>query len=253
MGSFAADHDVRDDAAFARAVRTSVEAADAGYLVAIGLMPTRPETGYGYIERSDEIVAETSEGRAFHAACFVEKPDRERAAAFLASGRHLWNAGMFVWRVQVLLDEVKRLQPDLHAGITQIVGAWETSERENVAATVWASLPECSIDVGVMELAERVAVVPAEMGWSDVGDWHGLGNLLDRDPQGNSVRGELVQIGTTNSAVWSDTQRLIALIGLDNVIVVDTPDALLVANRAKAQQVRNIVDLVRNAGRLQQL
>jgi mannose-1-phosphate guanylyltransferase len=253
MGSFAADHDVRDDAAFARAVRTSIEAADAGYLVAIGLMPTRPETGYGYIERSDDLVVESSEGRAFRAACFVEKPDRERATAFLASGRHLWNAGMFVWRVQVLLDEVKRLQPDLHAGITQIVGAWETSERENVAATVWASLPECSIDVGVMELAERVAVVPAEMGWSDVGDWHGLGNLLDRDPQGNSVRGELVQIGTTNSAVWSDTQRLIALIGLDNVIVVDTPDALLVADRAKAQQVRNIVDLVRNAGRHQHL
>ena len=122
-----------------------------------------------------------------------------------------------------------------------------------MAATVWASLPECSIDVKVMELAERVAVVPAEMGWSDVGDWHGLGNLLDRDPQGNSVRGELVQIGTTNSAVWSDTQRLIALVGLDNVIVVDTPDALLVADRAKAQQVRNIVGLVRNAGRLQQL
>src|SRR5918996_1677659 len=96
---------------------------------------------------------------------------------------------------------------------------------ENGRRRVWASLPECSIDVGVMELAERVAVVPAEMGWSDVGDWHGLGNLLDRDPQGNSVRGELVQIGTTNSAVWSDTQRLIALVGLDNVIVVDTPDA----------------------------
>jgi mannose-1-phosphate guanylyltransferase len=253
MGSFAADHDVRDDAAFARAVRTSIEAADAGYLVAIGLMPTRPETGYGYIERSDEIIAESSDGRAFRAACFVEKPDSPTAAEYVASGHFLWNASMFVWRVQVLLDEVKRLQPDLHAGITQIVGTWETSERENVAATVWASLPECSIDVGVMELAERVAVVPAEMGWSDVGDWHGLGNLLDRDPHGNSVRGELVQIGTTNSAVWSDTQRLIALVGLDNVIVVDTPDALLVADRAKAQQVRNIVDLVRNAGRLQQL
>ena len=99
--------------------------------------------------------------------------------------------------------------------------------------------------------SKRAAVVSAETGWSDVGDWHGLGNLLDRDPHGNSVRGKLVQIGTTNSAIWSDTQRLIALVGLDNVIVVDTPDALLVADRAKAKHVRNIVDLVGNAGRLQ--
>jgi hypothetical protein len=108
------------------------------------------------------------------------------------------------------------------------------------------------VDSGCAE-SKRVAVVPAEMGWSDVGDWHGLGNLVDRDLHGNRVRGELVQIGTTNSAVCSDTQRLIALVGLDNVIVVDTPDTLLVADWAKAQQVRNIVDLVRNAGRLQQL
>ena len=108
------------------------------------------------------------------------------------------------------------------------------------------------VDSGCGE-SKRVAVVPAEMGWSDVGDWHGLGNLLDRDPHGNSVRGELVQIGTTNSAVWSDTQRLIALVGLDNVIVVDTPDTLFVADRAKAQLVRNTVGLVRNAGLLQQL
>ena len=108
------------------------------------------------------------------------------------------------------------------------------------------------VDSGCAE-SKRVSVVLAEMGWSDLGDWHGLGNLVDSDPHGNSVRGELVQIGTTNSAVWWDTQRLIALLGLDNVIVVDTPDALLIADRAKAQQVRNIVGLVRNACRFQQM
>ncbi len=248
MGSFAADHDVRDGAAFARAVRVAVAAAQEDSLVTIGRAPARPETGYGYIERTDEVVVETDEGSAFRASCFHEKPDREQAAGYLASGRYLWNASMFVWRAGTLLREMGRLQPELHAGVVRIAAGWETVERENLTTSLWAALPESSIDQGVLERAERVAVVPAAMGWSDVGDWHGLGDLLDHDHAGNSVRGELVQIGTTNSAVWSETGRLIALVGLDNVVVVDAPDALLVADRTKAQQVRHLVNRLREAG-----
>jgi len=248
MGSFAADHDVRDEAAFRRAVLVATAAAEAGYLTTIGIAPTRPEVGYGYVERADELLVETADGSAYRATCFHEKPDREQAAAYLASGRFLWNASMFVWRAQTLLDELARLQPELHAGVARIAAGWETPQRENLTTALWAALPESSIDQGVLERAAKVAVVPADLGWSDVGDWHGLADLLARDPDGNSIRGELVQIGTTNSAVWSETDRLIALVGLDNVVVVDAPDALLVADRTKAQQVRHLVNLLRDAG-----
>ena len=242
MGSFAADHDVRDRAAFEAAVRTAIVAARDGWLVTIGLTPTRPETGYGYIERTDDRVAGAAGGDAFRTARFVEKPDRARATAYVESGRFLWNASMFIWRVGALLDEMARLQPELHHGVTRIAEAWGGPDQERITAEIWATLPESTIDQGVMEHAERVAVVPAKMGWSDVGDWHGLGELIDRDALGNSVRGELVQIDTVNSVVWSETARMVALVGLDDIVVVDTPDALLVVDRSRAQEVRRIVE-----------
>ncbi len=249
MGSFAADHDVRDPAAFLAAVRVAIAAAEQGWLVTIGLTPSRPETGYGYIERTDEEVVLSAEGTAFRAAGFVEKPDRERAEAYLASGRFLWNASMFVWRTASFLAELARLQPELHVGVTRIAAAWGTPEQETVLAEVWPTLPPSTVDVGVMERAERIAVVPAEMGWSDVGDWHGLGALLESDQHGNAAHGPIIQVDTTDSVVWSDAGRLVALLGMNNAVVVDTPDALLVADRSRAQEVRALVDLLAGAGR----
>ncbi len=249
MGSFAADHDVRDPAAFLAAVRVAIAAAEQGWLVTIGLTPSRPETGYGYIERTDEGVVVAGEGAAFRAARFVEKPDRERAAAYLASGRFLWNASMFVWRAASFLEELARLQPDLHAGVTRIAEAWGTAAQDTVLAEIWPELPPSTVDVGVMERAGRIAVVPAEMGWSDVGDWHGLGGLLASDEHGNAAHGPVIQVDTTDSVVWSDTGRLIALLGMENAVVVDTPDALLVADRSRAQEVRALVDLLPGSGR----
>ena len=249
MGSFAADHDVRDRPAFARAVRAAVDAAAAGWLVTVGLTPTRPETGYGYIERTDDPVLDAPTGRVFRAARFVEKPDRARAEAFVTSGRYLWNASMFVWGVRTFLDELDRLQPALASGIARIADAWDTPRRDAIAAEVWSGLPSTSIDEGIMELSDRVAVVPAAMGWSDVGDWHGLGDLLTRDAAGNSVRADVVQTEATNNVVWSGTGRVIALVGLDNLVVVDAPDALLIADRAKAQEVRRIVGLLKDGDR----
>ncbi|HET8522628.1 MAG TPA: sugar phosphate nucleotidyltransferase [Thermomicrobiales bacterium] len=242
MGSFAADHDVSDEPAFHAAVRAAMAAARDGWLVTIGLTPTRPETGYGYIERTDDVVNETGDGTAFRALRFVEKPDLERATEYVASGRFLWNASMFVWRVQTLLAEMKRQQPELYAGIMRIAAAWGTPAQERITAEVWASLAESTIDHGIMEHAERVAVVPAEMGWSDVGDWHGLGELVAQDHLGNSVKGDLVQYDSHNSVVWSETGRLVALVGVENTAVVDTEDALLVVDRRRAQDVRQIVE-----------
>jgi mannose-1-phosphate guanylyltransferase len=249
VGSFAADHEVSDLPRFDTALRTAVAAAEDGWLVTIGLSPTRPETGYGYIERSDEIVAGTPEGSAYRATRFVEKPDAATAAEYVASGRFLWNASMFVWQAQALLDEVARLQPDLHAGVSRIAQVWGTPEQERVAADVWAGLAESTIDQGVLERANRIAVVPAEFGWSDVGDWNNLGELIERDGFGNSVRGDVVQSQTRNSVVWSETGRLVALVGLENIAVVDTEDALLVVNRGDAQEVRTIVEQLKTMRR----
>jgi mannose-1-phosphate guanylyltransferase len=242
VGSFAADHEVTDLLAFEAAIRTAIDAARDGWLVTIGLEPTRPETGFGYIERTPDLVVETVHGAAYRAERFVEKPDQATADAYLATGRFLWNASMFVWRARSLLAEVERLQPELFAGICRIASAWGTPEQERVTADVWLRLPESTIDQGVLERAGRIAVVPTSMGWSDVGDWNNLGDLIQRDGSGNSVRGDLVQSQTHDCVVWSETGRLVALVGLKNIAVVDTEDALLVVDRKDAQEVRRIVE-----------
>lgn len=246
MASFAADHGVTDLTAFDNAVHTAVGAARLGDLVTIGLTPTRPETGYGYIERTQEERVRCETGIAYRAERFVEKPDAATAVEYVASGKFLWNASMFVWRVDSLAAELKRLQPEILAGVREIAGAWDRPERERVLARVWSSLPNVTIDTGVMEQAQRVAVVPAEMGWSDVGDWHGLGELLDHDAAGNTSRGDLIQIDTSNSVIWSESNRMVATIGVDNVVVVDTPDALLVVHRDRCQDVRDVVEQLKS-------
>ncbi|MDP9362813.1 MAG: sugar phosphate nucleotidyltransferase [Chloroflexota bacterium] len=249
MGSFAADHEVCDEEAFARAVGVGIAAARTGWLTTIGLEPTRPETGFGYVERTDEVVVEAAGGAAYRAACFVEKPDRERAEAYVAAGRFLWNASMFLWRAGTLMAEIARLQPDLHVALRRVAAAWGTPAQDAVAAEVWAGLATSTIDQGIMERAARVAVVPCDMGWSDIGDWNVLGQLGEPDAAGNSLRGDVVPVATTNSAAWSETGRLIAMVGLDNVVVVDTEDALLVADRARSQEVRQVVELLKERRR----
>lgn len=249
MASFAADHDVTDLDAFDAAVRTAAQAARLGDLVTIGLTPTRPETGYGYIERTSEERVNTDTGIAYRAERFVEKPDSETAESYIQSGKFLWNASMFIWRVDSLTHELRRLQPEILAGVAEIAKSWGQRDQERVLARVWHSLPNVTIDTGVMEHAERVAVVPAEMGWSDVGDWHGLGELIEQDSDGNAVRGDLIQIDTNNSVVWSDSRRMVATIGIENVVIVDTEDALLVVHRDRCQDVRKVVDELKASAR----
>jgi mannose-1-phosphate guanylyltransferase len=250
MGSFAADHVVADEPAFIETVRRAIAAARNDWLVTIGLTPTRPETGYGYIERSTRSILPQAPGTVFESVRFVEKPNLETATAYCASGRFLWNASMFIWKVGVFLEELRLRLPALHAGVNEIAAAWGTPARERTLARVWAQLDETTIDHGVMERAERIAVVPAELGWSDVGDWHGLGELIDPDDAGNRIHGTLVQLHSRDSVVWSETNRLVALIGIDHAVVVDTPDALLVIDRTRAQDVRQIVEKLKKAGRM---
>jgi mannose-1-phosphate guanylyltransferase len=246
MGSFAADHDVRDQAAFEAAMRTGIAAARSGdWLVTLGLTPTRPETGYGYIERSGQVVYYGAEGTAYRALRFVEKPDLTRATDYVASGRFAWNASMFIWRVRTLLDQLAIWQPALLDIVTDIAAAWETPEQDAVLARRWAELETISIDEGVMEHAPKVAVVPAAIGWSDVGDWHGLGELMPADSAGNATRGPALPISSDRNVIWSGGGRMIVTLGMSDTIVVDTGDAILVAPRSRAQEIRRAVDALK--------
>lgn len=250
MASFAADHVVRRPAALVTAVQTAIAAAREGYLVTIGLKPTFAATGFGYIARTDDIVVSCEAGSAFQASGFVEKPDRSRAEAFLASGHYLWNASMFIWQVKRLREEMQRHLPEMQTSIDQIVTAWDNPDRDTTFKGIWTGLPTVTIDNGIMEVAERVAVVPADLGWSDVGDWNGLGEMLPSDAGGNTAVGTLVAIESHGSVTWSGTDRLIALLGVEDLIVVETEDAILVASRDRAQDVRQIVDDLKRTGRL---
>ena len=251
MGSFAADHVVRDVGAFLSAVRTAIETAAHDKLVCIGITPTEPETGYGYIRCGDELLR-----GAQTVLEFKEKPSAEVARDYLASGEYVWNGGMFVWRTAVLLDEVARQLPELYSGLIKIVECWDQPRRDEVLAEIWPRLPKISIDHGVMEGAAargRVAVVPAAFGWNDLGDWDTLGAVLEpnADANGNVVVGSdqrVVTVDTTGSMIVPGANRLIALLGMSDVVVVDTPDAVLVCPRDRAQEVKALVEAVKNKG-----
>ena len=250
MGSFAADHLVRDEAAFHDAVRAAVQVARRGYLVTIGIAPTAPETGYGYIRQGEPLGL----GEACRVEEFKEKPPRELAEQYLASGRYLWNASMFVWRAAVLLEELERRLPELAAGLRCIAADWDTPRQEETLGRVWPALPKITIDHGLMEGAAadgRVATVPGRVGWNDVGDWDTLATVLPPNEDGNVVldlgRGDTASqrhlaVDTHDTLVASTGRRLIATLGVCDLVVVDTEDAVLVCPRSRAQEVRQLVE-----------
>ncbi len=238
-----ADHLIQDEAAFAKAVQTACSQADAGRLVTFGIVPTAPETGFGYIERGDSL-----DDGAYAVRRFVEKPDAATAQAFLAQGGHLWNAGMFCFRAEDVLAALEQYAPEILAGT---VSCWEESRRNGDTtelAACFAQVPALSIDYAVMERADRVAVVPAELGWNDIGSWTSYGQLVAPDEHGNRVHGtESVLVDAKNCLVHSP-DRLATLLGVQNLVVVDTPDALLIADAERAQDVKEIVAELKRRG-----
>jgi mannose-1-phosphate guanylyltransferase len=193
---------------------------------------------------------------------FAEKPSAERAAAYLRSGNYLWNASMFLWRVDVFLAELARQQPDLHAGLRRIAAAWHGPRREERIGEIWPTLPKISVDYAVMEgaaAAGMVGTVPGNFGWNDVGDFHTLGDVLPRDEVGNVVleaddtKGEVILHDSANVVVVPRSHRLIAAVGLTDMVIVDTDDALLVCPRGRAQEVKAVVDGLRERGSTQYL
>jgi mannose-1-phosphate guanylyltransferase len=248
MGSFHADHLIADTAAFTEALRAAYTAADDGRLVTVGIAPTAPETGFGYIRRGDAVGP-----GVFAVEEFVEKPAREVAERYLAAGSYLWNAGIFVWRADVFLAELRRQLPDLHAAVQEIADAWGSPRQDEVLGAVWSGVAPDNVDQGVLEGAAQaglVATVPADIGWNDVGDWDTLAGLLPSDDGVAHLGGGTVLArDCAGTLVCSTSGRLVAGVGLRDLVVIDTPDALLVAPRDRAQQVKAVVDTLREQGR----
>jgi mannose-1-phosphate guanylyltransferase len=249
IGSFAADHVIGEPEVFAACVREAVAVARAGYVVTIGIEPTFPATGFGYIRVGELLgIAGAAHGRQVRS--FVEKPDQATARGFLETGQYNWNAGMFVVRAAVLLDLLADFHPELAAGLRGI--AAEPARFEEL----WPGLTSMAIDNAVAEpaaAAGRVAVVPGRFTWDDVGDFASLGSLLSdvAGAPGLKVLGEvdLVLAREATGVVIPGSGRTVAVLGLDDIVVVDTPDAILVTTRARAQDVKTLTDLLKAAGR----
>jgi mannose-1-phosphate guanylyltransferase/mannose-6-phosphate isomerase len=240
------DHVIRDVARFAAAVHQAAAVADAGRLVLFGIAPDAPHTGYGYIRRGAPL--DGFEG-AFAVAGFTEKPDRETAAQYLAAGGYSWNSGIFVLGARAFLSELERLAPAiLAAARSAVAGARTDLGFLRLDAEAFAAAPSISIDYAVMEKTDRAAVMPIDVGWSDVGSWSSLWELSARDADGNAVHGDVLLEATRNCYV-SSQKSLVAVMGVDDLVIVDTPDALLVADRTKAQDVGKMVARLRSAGR----
>ncbi len=254
IGSFAADQVITGSAAFEQAVREGVRAAQDGYVVTIGIAASRPSTAFGYIHSGQPLGLEGAPS-ALHVVGFTEKPDAATAQRYLATGEYRWNAGMFITKTSVLLGHLATQRPALHAGLVTIAKAWDTPEREEVLARVWPGLEKIAIDHAVAEPvadAGGVVVVPGNFGWDDVGDFNSLAALLPADDQAGSKvlgdAGQVVRVQSAGSVVVPSGKRVITILGLDDVVVVDTPDALLVTTRARAQQVKDMVAELRERG-----
>jgi mannose-1-phosphate guanylyltransferase/mannose-6-phosphate isomerase len=234
-----ADHLIREQAAFREAVNAAADLAADGWLTCLGINPTHAETGYGYIRSGESL------GAGNQIAAFVEKPDAETAQRYVESGQYLWNGGMFCFKAGAILDSLHELVPDIASGVEQV---WQKSavdgEPVELDAESFASVRADSIDFAVMEKASRRAVVPVSCGWSDIGSWQAISELYEGDALGNRVRGEAVLVDSSNTFVQGE-QRLVAAVGVDNLVIVDTGDAVLVASRDRAQEVKTVVDELR--------
>ncbi|RPH95097.1 mannose-1-phosphate guanylyltransferase [candidate division KSB1 bacterium] len=242
-----ADHRIENIEEFRRCLMTAVDlVSNSDILATIGIEPTRPETGYGYIQvdRSSKLPAEN----AFRVKTFAEKPNMELARRFFESGEFVWNSGIFIWRADVIMQQLAEHLPQWYSGLQEIAGALGTPQEDEVTKQIFGSLKGISIDYGVMERAPRVVVVRSTFRWSDVGSWDEVWRLIEQDADGNSCRGNTEMVDSRNNLVLA-RDKLVALVGVKDLIVVDAGDAILICPRDESQQVRAMVEQLAKTGR----
>ena len=243
MAVLTADHLIKNEEGFQDLFAAAHDVAVDNYLVTLGIQPTYPATGYGYIRNGDPIGSYRGVD-VFDVLEFLEKPDQTTAQSLVADGNNSWNSGMFFWSVEQILGEFARQMQDLYSSLMRIQADMDSDRAEQTIQSVWSSVEPETIDYGIMENAEKVAVIPAlDLGWSDVGSWDSLFGLLGKNESGNIIKGIThLGIDTESSLIFGDNRdRLVATIGLENVVIVDTDDVLLVCNKDRAQEVRDIV------------
>ena len=240
-----ADHVIKKRERFLEILKRAIEVARTGnHLVTLGIVPDHPATGYGYIHRG-ELFGENDGIEVYRVQRFTEKPSENTAERFLREGGYYWNSGMFIWRVDVILAEIEQLMPRLYAGLQEIKEHLDKPDQDVVIRKVYQAQEPVSIDYGVMERSSHVLMIPADIGWSDVGDWSALDAIFEKDVDGNIVQANHLVIDTANSVIYSTQDRPVATIGLENVVIVETEEALLVMDKARAQEVRKIGERIK--------
>jgi len=243
-----ADHHIADRETFRDVISAAAELAEQDYLVTLGISPSFPSTGFGYIKRGEPLQM-VGRFQAYRSAGFTEKPDAATAIEFLTAGLYSWNSGMFIFKASRIFEEFERQQPAMYAAIREIEKTIDTDSYQATLERMWPEMTRLSIDYAVMEGAENMAVIPVDIGWSDVGSWSTLFDVLQGDLNGNVTRGKVqghVTIDTKETLIVSD--RMVVTIGIEDIVIVDTDDVLLVCHRSRSQDVRDVVAKLKEAG-----
>jgi mannose-1-phosphate guanylyltransferase/mannose-6-phosphate isomerase len=241
MAVLTADHAIAKIDVFNQALRLAVKLAEQGYLVTLGIKPTAPETGYGYIRYADPLT-EGFDHQAYYGERFVEKPNFATAMAYLQDGHYVWNSGMFVWRVETILAELREHLPELARKIGMIVDAMGTAEERAILDELWPTLQAISIDYGVMEKAKNLVVIPVDIGWNDVGNWEQYGSLFPADEHAVRSVGQHQGLSSRNIFVYNNTQREVFTIGLEDVVVVEMDDKTVICHKDAVQRVKELAE-----------
>ncbi|MBC8284416.1 MAG: mannose-1-phosphate guanylyltransferase/mannose-6-phosphate isomerase, partial [Nitrospinae bacterium] len=248
---FPADHVVTNSKNFIKVLQKAETMAKKGYLVTLGIPPTRPETGFGYLKQGQKT---KEDGNVFQVEQFVEKPDLTTAKEYLKNGTYFWNCGVFVWKTSVILEELQQHTKNIHSQLETLMGCLQNSsgkpdhlELNEEGCEIFSSLPSLSIDYAVMEKSSKVVFIPADIGWNDVGSWNALDEVSEKDKEGNVLTGNILAQDCNDSIVYGQ-DRLIATLGLTNTVVVDTPDALLVCAKDRSQDVKKLVEELNKKG-----
>ncbi|MFT4579988.1 MAG: mannose-1-phosphate guanylyltransferase/mannose-6-phosphate isomerase, partial [Nitrospinales bacterium] len=251
MAVFPADHVIADSENFIKVLQKAEALAQKDFLVTLGIPPTRPETGFGYLKQGSEI---NGFQETYHVEQFVEKPDASTAKKYLERGTYFWNCGVFVWKATTLLEELQKYAANIHSQLETLTGSLQSSngklahlEMNEKGCDIFSSLPSLSIDYAIMEKSSKVALIRADIGWNDVGAWNALDDVCEKDSSGNILTGNILARDCNNSIVYGQN-RLVAILGLNDTVVVDTKDALLVCSKDKSQDVKKLVESLNEKG-----